>query len=445
MDERNLRLQALWSYLDDVLLMLERPVVQRQLVAFLIIVIGAWLLAWAGQRLVNRLSIPDLVTEQAHVPARRRWRRRLKRWLLASEQLFYPLMAIVLGRLAVEWFHLNGWRSGLLAQWASFFWLLGGYRVVVALLYAATTLRLARAYHQRVLLPLFLFLVSLVLFNSLAGTIALSDVELLSLLGQTVTLGQVVVALVIFYAFLVAAWLVQDVLGHGFLPRSGMNQGLQNAVLTISRYTLIGTGALATASVLGFDLSTLAIIGGGLSVGIGFGLQDIVSNFISGMVLLFEQTLRPGDIVEVEGQRGVVSSLRIRSTLVRTPDNVELIVPNKTLLTSTVSTYTQSDRMVRLHLDVGVSYNSDPEAVRDTLLRVAERHGRVLKKPEPKVFFRAFGSSSLDFRLAVWIDDPLRQFQVLSDLHFMVFHEFKKYQIEIPFPQQDLHLRSSVA
>ncbi|MCB0187047.1 MAG: mechanosensitive ion channel, partial [Caldilineaceae bacterium] len=184
------------------------------------------------------------------------------------------------------------------------------------------------------------------------------------------------------------------------------------------------------------------LIGGGLSVGIGFGLQELVANFISGILLLFERTVRPGDMIEVSGQKGVVDKLRMRSTVIRTFDNTEIFVPNKNLLTSSFTAYTQTDRVVRRLLTVGVSYDSDPSQVRTILQDVANRHGLVLKKPEPLVFFLGFGASSLDFQLAVWVDDPLNAMRVASDLYFMIWNEFEKYEIEIPFPQQDLHLRS---
>src|SRR5690606_2751967 len=155
----------------------------------------------------------------------------------------------------------------------------------------------------------------------------------------------------------------------------------------ISNYAIVGIGVLTAASILGFDLSALAIIGGGLSVGIGFGLQELVANFIRGILLLFEQTLRPGDMVEVGGQRGTVNQLRMRATVLRTADNVEVLVPNKTLLTSTVANYTTINRTALRTLSVGVSYAADPQRVRDVLMNIANSHGQVLNTPAPAVFF----------------------------------------------------------
>ncbi|MEZ4615824.1 MAG: mechanosensitive ion channel [Caldilineaceae bacterium] len=150
-------------------------------------------------------------------------------------------------------------------------------------------------------------------------------------------------------------------------------------VLTVSHYLIVAVGTISAIGALGFNLSALALIGGGLSVGIGFGLQELVANFISGILLLFERTVRPGDVIEVNGQRGVVDKLRMRATVIRTLDNTEVFVPNKNLLTSAFVAYTQTDRIVRRTVRVGVSYESDPTEVRDILLEVAARHGLVLK------------------------------------------------------------------
>lgn len=141
---------------------------------------------------------------------------------------------------------------------------------------------------------------------------------------------------------------------------------------------------------------------------------------------------------------GEVKNLSIRATTISTFDNVELIVPNQRFLTSTVRTYTKSNRLIRVLIPIGVSYNSDPKVVRDLLLAEVQRHNLVQAQPEPAVHFMGFGDSSLDFRLAVWVDDPLLMLGVASDLRFMIFKALAEHNIEIPFPQRDLHIRSSV-
>ena len=177
------------------------------------------------------------------------------------------------------------------------------------------------------------------------------------------------------------------------------------------------------------------------SIGIGIGLQRIVANFISGIVLLFEQSLRPGDVIDINGEIGTVGRLNIRSTVVRTLNNVEVIVPNENFVIKQVTTYTKSNQNVRLLLPVGVSYDADPREVKRVVIEAATKHGLVLDDPEPMLLFRGYGNSSLDFDLAVWIDQPQRAMFVRSDLYYMVFDALGRHDIEIPFPQRDLNLK----
>jgi small-conductance mechanosensitive channel len=257
-------------------------------------------------------------------------------------------------------------------------------------------------------------------------------------------LGTLLTAAVALYFWFYISQAIQDLLQGVIVPRTRADPNVIDAALTIGRYIVIGIAILIVAWALGADLSTLAFISGGLSVGIGFGLQEIVANFISGVVLLFEQSLRPGDVVSVEGELGVVKKLGIRATTVRTFDNIEVIVPNQVFLTSAVTTYTGTDRMIRVLLPIGVSYNSDPKEVIKILLQVARKHGTILAEPEPAVFFQEFGESSIDFHLALWLDNPLLMRRVASEIRLMVWDQFEQHNIEIPFPQRDLHLRSGV-
>ena len=219
---------------------------------------------------------------------------------------------------------------------------------------------------------------------------------------------------------------------------------MSNTILTMSQYVIVTAGIISALASLGIDLSTLAIIGAGLSVGIGFGLQELVANFVSGILLLFEQSIRPGDVIEISGNLGTVEKLRIRSTTIRTRDNIEIIVPNQNLLTSSVTTYTHTERLVRVNIPVSVSYNSDPAVVREVLTTAGKRQGFVRKRPEPLVFFEGFGDSNLDFELAVWIENAELGRAVRSDLRFIIWEELAKRKIEIAFPQRDLHIRSGV-
>jgi potassium efflux system protein len=189
------------------------------------------------------------------------------------------------------------------------------------------------------------------------------------------------------------------------------------------------------------SVSALAGLGAVLAVGIGFGLQNIAQNFVSGLILLLERPVKKGDFVEVGDVRGTVRDIRARATVVTTLDNVDIIVPNGRFITEPVTNETYDDRRVRVRIPVGVAYGTDPQRVRTTLLGVAAGNPAVLAAPEPQVQFTDFGESSLDFVLLVWIPDPRQEQQTASDLRFAIERALGEAGIEIPFPQRDLHLR----
>ena len=197
----------------------------------------------------------------------------------------------------------------------------------------------------------------------------------------------------------------------------------------------------ASISYAGFGLTILAIVAGALSVGIGFGLQSIVNNVVSGLILLIERPIKVGDWVAVKDQEGYVRRIGVRSTEIETFDRGNVIVPNSDFITSTVTNWTHRNALGRVTINVGVSYRSDPEHVRDVLLRVADECPLILRQPAPMVVFEDFGSSSLDFSLRVVAGDITKRFLVATDLRMRVFKAFRAAGIELPYPQHDVHLR----
>ena len=437
----NTFLQVLYDLYDRVVIVLARPVVQRQLVGFAIVFMLAWLLPFLLQQIVRRWSAHTGLHVDDAPPS---WRRRMLRLARGVESTFFPLLGLIFSQLAVEIFDYYDWRSGLLKNLRPIFWLLLIYRILVGIFLTLMDEHRAKQYTRRFLLPLFLLITVIFVNKNLGGTFPLDEIQLMTIMGKPLTLKMVFSAVVVLYFFLIFAWIIRDLLNEVVLERTNTDTGVANAVVLTSYYSIIALGILTSVSTLGFDLSTLTIVLGGLSVGISFGLQELVANFISGILLVFEQSLRPGDVIRVSGFSGTVAKLRLRSTVLRTLDNVEIFVPNKTLLTSTVETFTHTNRMVRQTVGVGVSYDSKPEDVRDILLDVAARHGLVLKDPPPSVLFQNFGDSSLDFALLFWIADPPRAMQIGSDLRFMIFRDFERRGIVIPFPQRDLHVRSGM-
>ena len=192
------------------------------------------------------------------------------------------------------------------------------------------------------------------------------------------------------------------------------------------------------------NLNSLVVFGGAVGVGVGLGLQNVVSNFIAGLILLIEQPIRMGDRIEMKDTLGDVVRIAARSTWVRTNDNVVMIIPNSDFINNSVTNWTANDPNVRISLPVGVGYSSDPDKVRALLLQAAGAHPDVLKDPKPDVIFTDYGDNSINFTLRVWTSDRAHTPLVLkSDLYFALFRLFNEQGIELPFPQRDLHLRSS--
>jgi small-conductance mechanosensitive channel len=187
----------------------------------------------------------------------------------------------------------------------------------------------------------------------------------------------------------------------------------------------------------------LSLLAGALGVGIGFGLQNITDNFISGLIILFEKPIKVGDRIEVGDVNGDVLTISVRATTVLTNDNISIIVPNSEFISQKVINWSHNDRNIRFRFAVGVSYKEDPRKVEQVLLKVADENPNVLKKPEPSVFFDNFGDSSLDFTLAVWTDRYIdKPGQLKSQLYFEIFKQFTENGIEIPFPQRDIHIKT---
>ncbi|SMC24434.1 Small-conductance mechanosensitive channel [Desulfacinum hydrothermale DSM 13146] len=224
---------------------------------------------------------------------------------------------------------------------------------------------------------------------------------------------------------------------------SGLERGLQESITTISGYVLWFLGVLAALNALGFSGTSLTVAFGALGVGLGFGLQNIFNNFVSGLILLFERPIQVGDAIEVDGIWGEVKKINVRSTVIQTLDNASLIIPNSEFISGRVTNLSFKDLRLRRNIDVGVAYGSDVELVRRTLVEIADKHPHVFKKPEPSVLFLDFGDSALIFRLRFWTTTDAC-IQVETEIRFEIDRLFRERGIEIPFPQRDIHIRSVV-
>src|SRR5207245_567648 len=227
------------------------------------------------------------------------------------------------------------------------------------------------------------------------------------------------------------------------LAQSGLDRSLQYAIAQVVSNIVLVVGIFIVLENSGIRLAALTVFAGAVGVGVGFGLQNIASNFISGLVILAERPITIGDRVEVAGIAGQVEHIRARSTVIRTNDNIMMIVPNTKFIDSPVTNWTYGDRRVRFRIPVGVAYGSDVSKVRDALLAVAQENPHTLKEPAPGVFLEKFGDNSIDFKLVVWSSEmSARPSRYRSDLNFAIVEKFREAKIEMPFPQRDLHIRS---
>jgi small-conductance mechanosensitive channel len=259
----------------------------------------------------------------------------------------------------------------------------------------------------------------------------------------TLSLVDIGVALGVFLLLLTGIRVFQRFLGDRVLVQTRLDVGARDALSTTVGYVGVVLATLIAATMLGLNLSNLALIFGALSVGIGFGLQHVVNNFLSGLILLVQRPIKTGDWIVVGAQQGYVRRISVISTEIQTFDAAAVIIPNSTMLSSEVVNWHLRNKLGRVTLRVGVSYDADPEQVRDRLLACAEEHPDVLKRPAPQVFFQDFGTSSLDFELRFFLREIDELLQVGSDLRFAIKRSFADANIEIPYPQRDLHIRSA--
>jgi potassium-dependent mechanosensitive channel len=260
---------------------------------------------------------------------------------------------------------------------------------------------------------------------------------------QLTTLTVVGVTLVLYLGFSLSR-LIRSLMLARIFPRTALDPGVQYTIATTVHYVVLILAGLIALNVLGFPLTNLALVAGALGVGIGFGLQNIVNNFLSGLILLFERPIKVGDMLVIDGQWGTVKEIRVRSTVFETFDRYVLIIPNSDLLSGKVLNWTHYGAGInRLTLKVGVAYGSDVEQVRQLLLSICRANPRVVPEPPPQVYFMVYGDSSLDFTIYVHVRMPSDRMPATHELNSAIFQAFSEHGIEIPFPQRDLRIKES--
>jgi len=277
------------------------------------------------------------------------------------------------------------------------------------------------------------------IFESISSVL---QFELFSINEQAITVSSVLWFLLVLVIFFALSKLVNRVIIRRLLIRFDIERSIRYNMLRLGHYVIMVIGTLFAFQFVGLDLSSMAFIFGLLSVGIGFGLQNITSNFISGLILLFERPIKVGDRVTVGEVEGDVVAINMRATTINSLRNISIIVPNSEFISSQVTNWSYGDPKIRVDIDVGVSYNSDLDMVLKTLKELAEEHPAVLKSHPPQVLLMSFGDSSWDMQLRFWMASPEGYYRIRSEVNCAIVKRFRDYNIEIPYPQRDLHVRS---
>ena len=262
---------------------------------------------------------------------------------------------------------------------------------------------------------------------------------------STVTLLSLLKLILLIWGVFFLGGIIRRILRRKILAKTKLDFGVQHAVSTVSSYIFVFIGIIIVIQTSGLDFGAITVIAGAVGVGVGFGLQGIANNFISGLIILIERPIKVGDRIEVNEIDGNVDKIGARATTVITNDNIAYIVPNSEFISGNVINWSYTDRKVRFRIPVEVSYKCNPRFIEKILLEVAKDNENVLRHPSPRVFFDGFGSSGMKFRLGVWTSKMMEKRPAfMSELYFTIWEKFKEHKIEVPYPQHDLHFKSGV-
>ena len=357
--------------------------------------------------------------------------------LLAAPIVLFQLFAVLLSSY--------GQPEGLVALAVNLLLIWAGLTALRLLLRRIQPAQEVEGYWHRAVVPFFLVLALVAFVDSIEGFQMVSAIPLLQMFGQTFTVGSLVMLVLFPYFLVVLSELPVFLAGEALARLAGMEPGNRKAFELLLRYGLIGIGLLWLANQIGLNSTAVAAIAGGLSVGLGFGVKEVFSNFISGIWLLFERSVRPGDILVYEGDPCEVRSLGLRAaTLWRDSDNAELLVPNQNFFTATTITYSGSDSLRRSNVIFSAHYRHEPELVVQLILESVARVPRALKTPPPVARICSYAESSIDYLVLYWIDAPMDNGSIAGEVRRAVWHTFHEQGIEFPYPQRVVHPAQSM-
>ncbi|MFN9619304.1 MAG: mechanosensitive ion channel family protein [Synechococcaceae cyanobacterium] len=401
---------------------------------------GGWLsLLTRGSVLLQLLAILLVMLGYRSVLLRARLPRSNWRRLLA---LLGAITVLALVMLLFGWLGmptgLINLASGLLTVWLG----LSALRLLLRRVHAPEEVE---SYWRRGVVPLFVVTGLVTVVDQVEGLHLVSDIPLIRLFDQTLTLGSLSLLVILPYFLVVLSELPVFLLGEAMTRLAGMTQGNRKAFELLLRYALIGLGLLWLANQVGLNSTAIAAVAGGLSVGLGFGVKEVFSNFVSGLWLLFEGSVRPGDVIVYENDPCEVRHLGLRAaTLWRDGDNALLLVPNQNFFTATTITYSTTTSLRRSIVVVGAHYRHEPEKVIELILEAVASVPRVLKEPVPVARISNYGESSVDYTVLYWINRPMDNGSIGGDVRRAIWHSFHANGIEIPFPQRVVHPAQSL-
>ena len=263
--------------------------------------------------------------------------------------------------------------------------------------------------------------------------------------GNKIRLLSILTSIAIIIVSYLIAYIFSHLIRREFKKNKTFDKTFIKTVTRFIKYIILIIGFFIAFQVLGVNLSSLTFLAGVIGLGIGFGMQNIISNFISGIIILFEKPIKEGEYVEVTGYDGIVSDIRARSTTITTRDNISIIVPNSNFITSNVINWSHRDPKIRLHIPLGIEETASKlDIAKKVLLEIAEENPEVLKKPEPSVWFVNIGASSFNLELIVWISSPIRRHFIISDINFEIAKKFAQYDIDLTYPWTNLAFKNEL-
>lgn len=351
----------------------------------------------------------------------------------------FPALALLFGYLALALFAAAGWPADVLRRLVTLFWFFAAYALAAKAAMILLSPDYARRIKRRVLVPLLVVLCLLHLTGLLARFWAWASEPIITFASGSISVASIASALAIAAAFWVAARVGKALFLRRILPRTRTDPKLAYSVATFIQFAIIIVGLWIALISIGLELSNLALLITALTVGIGFGLQDVIKNIMGGMILLGEGHVRPDEVFQIGDDSGRVEQIGLRSTIMRGWDGSLIIIPNADLIADKVTELTDARRV---EINVGVSCDADPRLAERLLLEVARAHPDVVDEPPPSVLFTNLGESTFDFTLYCYVERRAKVGPTQSDLHFAVVETFRRHNLEMPYRQLDVHLRS---